>query len=90
MLLFGGKEIDVFEVIDKYFDVVENVLRVFRELVGVYFDGDFNWVKELEEEVLRFEIEVDGFRRSIELMFYEGVFFLVSRGDYVRFSELID
>lgn len=83
MSLFGGKETDVFEAIDKHLDVVENALRAFRELVGgAYLDGgDFNRAKELEEEVSRFETEADGLRRSIELMLYEGGAFLpVSRG----------
>lgn len=80
MSLFGGKETDVFEAIDKHLDVVENALRAFRELVGAYLDGDFNRAKELEEEVSRFETEADGLRRSIELMLYEGAFLPVSRG----------
>jgi predicted phosphate transport protein (TIGR00153 family) len=89
MSLFGGKEIDVFEAIDRHLDVVENALRAFRELVEAYLEGDFNRAKELEGEVSRLETEADGLRRSIELMLYEGAFLPVSRGDYVRLSELI-
>lgn len=90
MSLFGGKETDVFEAIDRHLDVVENALMAFRELVEAYLEGDFNRAKELEGEVSRLETEADGLRRSIELMLYEGAFLPVSRGDYVRLSELID
>ncbi|AMQ18549.1 TIGR00153 family protein [Thermococcus peptonophilus] len=90
MSLFGGKETDVFEAINKHLEVVEKALTAFRELVEAYLNGDFNRAKEMEEEVSRLETEADGLRRSIELMLYEGAFLPVSRGDYVRLSELVD
>ncbi len=80
MSLFGGKETDVFEAINKHLEVVEKALTAFRELVEAYLNGDFNRAKEMEEEVSRLETEADGLRRSIELMLYEGAFLPVSRG----------
>jgi predicted phosphate transport protein (TIGR00153 family) len=90
MPLFGGKETDVFEAIDKHLEVVEGTLVVFRDMVEAYLNRNLERAKKLEEEVSRLETEADNLRRSIELLLYEGAFLPVSRGDYVRLSELID
>lgn len=90
MPLFGGKETNVFEAIDKHLEVVEGTLILFRDMVEAYLNRDLERAKELEEEVSKLETEADNLRRSIELMLYEGAFLPVSRGDYVRLSELID
>ncbi|WP_456368766.1 TIGR00153 family protein [Thermococcus sp.] len=90
MSLFGGKESNVFEAIDKHLEVVEKTLESFRSMVEAYLNGDLERAKELEEEVSNLETEADKLRRTIELMLYEGAFLPVSRGDYVRLSELVD
>lgn len=90
MSLFGGKENDVFEAIDRHLNVVYETVKTFERLIEAYLNGDFERAKELEEEVGTLESEADKLRRSIELMLYEGAFLPASRGDYVRLSELID
>jgi len=90
MPLFGGKESNVFDAIDKHLEVVYETVKAFERLMEAYLAGDFERAKELEEEVTRLESEADKLRRSIELMLYEGAFLPASRGDYVRLSELID
>ncbi|AIU69163.1 hypothetical protein TEU_01740 [Thermococcus eurythermalis] len=90
MSLFGGKENDVFEAIDRHLNVVYETVKTFEKLIEAYLNGDFERAKELEEEVGTLESEADKLRRSIELMLYEGAFLPASRGDYVRLSELID
>jgi len=90
MPLFGGKENDVFEAIDRHLNVVYETVKTFEKLIEAYLNGDFERAKELEEEVGALESEADKLRRSIELMLYEGAFLPASRGDYVRLSELID
>ncbi|WP_297513180.1 TIGR00153 family protein [Thermococcus sp.] len=90
MPLFGGKESNVFDAIDRHLNVVYETVKAFERLIEAYLNGDFDGAKELEEEVTRLESEADKLRRSIELMLYEGAFLPASRGDYVRLSELID
>ncbi|WP_297536077.1 TIGR00153 family protein [Thermococcus sp.] len=90
MPIFGGKESNVFEAIDRHLDAVDKTVRAFERLMGSYLGGDLKGAKELEEEVTRLESEADTLRRSIELMLYEGAFLPASRGDYVRLSELVD
>ena len=90
MPLFGGKESNVFDAIDKHLEVVYETVKAFERLMKDYLEGNFERAKELEEEVTRLESEADKLRRSIELMLYEGAFLPASRGDYVRLSELID
>jgi len=90
MPLFGGKESNVFEAIDRHLEVVNETVKAFERLIEAYLAGDFERAKELEGEVTRLESEADKLRRSIELMLYEGAFLPASRGDYVRLSELID
>jgi len=90
MPLFGGKESNVFEAINRHLEMVHETVKTFEKLIGAYLDGDFEGAKGLEEEVTRLESEADKLRRSIELMLYEGAFLPASRGDYVRLSELVD
>lgn len=90
MSIFGGKESDVFDAIEDHLGVVKKTLEGFRKLMEAYMNGDIEEAKNLEEEVSRLESEADKLRRNIELMLYEGAFLPVSRGDYVRLSELID
>ncbi|WP_297064599.1 TIGR00153 family protein [Thermococcus sp.] len=90
MAIFGGKESNVFEAIDRHLEVVYETVKAFEMLIDSYLDGDFEKAKELEGEVTRLESEADKLRRSIELMLYEGAFLPASRGDYVRLSELVD
>ncbi|AHL23529.1 MULTISPECIES: TIGR00153 family protein [Thermococcus] len=90
MPLFGGKESNVFDAIDRHLNVVYETVKAFEKLIEAYLNGDFEGAKELEERVTLLESEADKLRRSIELMLYEGAFLPASRGDYVRLSELID
>ena len=90
MAIFGGKESNVFDAIDRHLNVVYETVKAFEKLIEAYLNGDFEGAKELEERVTLLESEADKLRRSIELMLYEGAFLPASRGDYVRLSELID
>jgi predicted phosphate transport protein (TIGR00153 family) len=90
MPLFGGKESNVFDAIDRHLEVVHETVKAFEKLIESYLNGDFEGAKRLEEEVTRLESEADKLRRSIELMLYEGAFLPANRGDYVRLSELVD
>ncbi|WP_297468112.1 TIGR00153 family protein [Thermococcus sp.] len=90
MAIFGGKESNVFEAIDRHLEVVYKTVKAFEMLIESYLNGDLDKAKELEEEVTKLESEADKLRRSIELMLYEGAFLPASRGDYVRLSELVD
>ena len=90
MAIFGGKENNVFNAIDKHMEVVKATLEKFREMMVVYLDKDFEKARELEMQVDRLESEADTLRREIETMLYEGAFLPASRGDYVRLSEEID
>ncbi|WP_456420805.1 TIGR00153 family protein [Thermococcus sp.] len=90
MPIFGGKESNVFDAIDRHLEVVHETVKAFERLIEAYLAGNFERAKELEGEVTRLESEADKLRRSIELMLYEGAFLPASRGDYVRLSELID
>ncbi|NJE54264.1 TIGR00153 family protein [Thermococcus sp. 21S9] len=90
MAIFGGKESNVFDAIDRHLNIVYETVKAFENLIEAYLNGDFEGAKELEERVTLLESEADKLRRSIELMLYEGAFLPASRGDYVRLSELID
>ena len=90
MSIFGGKESNVFDTIEDHLEVVKKTLESFRKLMEAYLNGDLEGAKALEEEVSKLESEADSLRRNIELMLYEGAFLPVSRGDYVRLSELVD
>ncbi|WP_457743148.1 TIGR00153 family protein [Thermococcus sp.] len=90
MAIFGGKESNVFETINRHLDAVGKTLDAFRSLMEAYISDDLEKAKKIEEEVTKLESEADKLRRSIELMLYEGAFLPASRGDYVRLSELID
>ncbi|WP_297072769.1 TIGR00153 family protein [Thermococcus sp.] len=90
MAIFGGKESNVFEAIDRHLEVVYETVKAFEMLIDSYLNGDLEKARELEGEVTRLESEADKLRRSIELMLYEGAFLPASRGDYVRLSELVD
>ncbi|WP_297550176.1 TIGR00153 family protein [Thermococcus sp.] len=90
MAIFGGKESNVFEAIDRHLEVVHKTVKTFEKLIEEYLNGNLGEAKKLEEEVTKLESEADKLRRTIELMLYEGAFLPASRGDYVRLSELID
>ncbi|GAB6136686.1 TIGR00153 family protein [Thermococcus prieurii] len=90
MAIFGGKESNVFDAINRHLNVVYETVKAFERLIEAYLDGDFDGAKDLEERVTLLESEADKLRRSIELMLYEGAFLPASRGDYVRLSELVD
>ncbi|ASJ10514.1 TIGR00153 family protein [Thermococcus sp. P6] len=90
MAIFGGKEGNVFEMIENHLEVVGETLVAFRELMDAYLDGDLERAKAFEGEVAKLESKADNLRREIETMLYEGAFLPASRGDYVRLSELID
>jgi len=90
MPIFGGKESNVFETINKHLEMVRLTLEKFKEMIEVYLDGDFEKAEKLMREVEQYEREADHFRREIETMLYQGAFLPANRGDYVRLSELID
>jgi len=90
MPIFGGKESNVFDTIERHLEVVNESLVALKELLRAYLDGDFERAKAFENEVDQLESKADTLRRSIETMLYEGAFLPTNRGDYVRLSELID
>ncbi len=90
MPIFGGKESNVFDAIEKHLEAVNESLVAFRELMNAYLSGDIENAKAFEKEVDELESKADTLRRSIETMLYEGAFLPANRGDYVRLSELID
>ena len=90
MPIFGEKESNVFETINKHLEMVRLTLEKFKEMIKVYFDGDFEKAEKLMREAEQYEREADHFRREIETMLYQGAFLPANRGDYVRLSELID
>jgi len=90
MAIFGGKENDVFNMLDKHLDVVKETLAAFKALMEAYMRGDMESAKAYEKEVGELESKADSLRRNIETMLYEGAFLPANRGDYVRLSELID
>jgi len=90
MPIFGGKENNVFEVLDNHLDAVEKTLTKFKELVEAYVDEEFEKAEEKVKEVENFEREADSLRRGIESMLYAGAFLPTNRGDYARLVELID
>ncbi|WP_099209315.1 TIGR00153 family protein [Thermococcus henrietii] len=90
MAIFGGKESNVFDAINRHLNVVYETVKAFERLIEAYLDGDLDGAKDLEERVTLLESEADKLRRNIELMLYEGAFLPASRGDYVRLSELVD
>ncbi|WP_324734779.1 TIGR00153 family protein [Thermococcus sp. SY098] len=90
MPIFGGKESNVFEAINRHLEMVGLTLEKFKEMITVYLEGNFEKAEELMREVERYEREADTLRREIETMLYQGAFLPANRGDYVRLSELID
>ncbi len=90
MAIFGGKENDVFNMLDKHLDVVKETLTAFRALIEAYIREDMDSAKAYEKEVGELESKADSLRRNIETMLYEGAFLPANRGDYVRLSELVD
>ncbi|WP_048150560.1 TIGR00153 family protein [Palaeococcus ferrophilus] len=90
MAIFGGKENNVFEVIEEHLKAVGKTLQKFKELVEAYVEGDEERARELMGEVEDAEREADGLRRGIEEMLYGGAFLPSSRGDYARLIEVVD
>jgi len=90
MPIFGGKESNVFETINRHLEMVGLTLEKFNEMIRIYLDGDFEKAENLMREVENYEREADTLRREIETMLYQGAFLPANRGDYVRLSELID
>lgn len=90
MPIFGGKESNVFETINRHLEMVGLTLEKFNEMIRIYLDGDFEKAEDLMREVENYEREADTLRREIETMLYQGAFLPANRGDYVRLSELID
>ncbi|WP_457753303.1 TIGR00153 family protein [Thermococcus sp.] len=90
MPIFGGKESNVFEAINRHLEMVGLTLEKFKGMITVYLEGNPEKAEELMREVERYEREADTLRREIETMLYQGAFLPANRGDYVRLSELID
>ncbi len=90
MPIFGGKESNVFETINRHLEMVGLTLEKFNEMIRIYLDGDFEKAEDLMREVENYERKADTLRREIETMLYQGAFLPANRGDYVRLSELID
>jgi len=90
MLIFGGKENNVFATIDRHLDAVNSTIVKLRELVEAYLNGEVEGAEALMKEVEELEREADTLRREIETMLYQGAFLPVNRGDYARLSELVD
>ncbi|ALM75903.1 TIGR00153 family protein [Thermococcus barophilus] len=90
MPIFGGKESNVFEAINRHLEMVGLTLEKLNEMIRVYLEGDFEKAEDLMREVENYEREADTLRREIETMLYQGAFLPANRGDYVRLSELID
>ncbi|ADT84545.1 TIGR00153 family protein [Thermococcus barophilus] len=90
MPIFGGKESNVFEAINRHLEMVGLTLEKLNEMIRIYLEGDFEKAEDLMREVENYEREADTLRREIETMLYQGAFLPANRGDYVRLSELID
>lgn len=90
MAIFGGKENNVFGVIEEHLKAVRETLQRFKELVEAYVEGDEERARELMAAVEASEREADGLRRGIEEMLYGGAFLPSSRGDYARLVEVVD
>ncbi len=87
-MIFGRKESRVKETISQHLEEVQSCLRVFKDMMDAYLDG--NEFEELSYQVHEREHDADKIRREIEREIYEGAFLPLFREDYITLVELID
>jgi len=87
--MFAKKEREVFGLIRRHFDLVEQCVLELQNMFRDYLHLD----KDFKEEAYRIhqlEHEADGVRREVEQKLYEGAFLPVHREDFIRLVELND
>lgn len=86
--MFGKKKINqLIENIDKYFDLIDQSVLVFKDGVRNYLYSDNNDFNENLMKMSTIESEIDVLRREIENALYTQTALVRSRGDIMRLFE---
>lgn len=86
--MFGKKKIDkLIEDIDRYFDLIDQSLLVFKDGVRNYLYSNNNDFNGNLEKMSALESEIDVLRREIENALYTQTALVRSRGDIMRLFE---
>ena len=89
-MIFFKKEKEVFELILKHADVVEECMTAATEAVEAYLKGEKDKAKRLSQDTDKIESQADLVRYEIRDKLYSGAFLPRLRDDMYRLVESID
>lgn len=88
---FGRRrERTVLTFCEGHYDKVFSVILEMRKFIDAYYNGDFNEVKKIFEEIFNFEREADDVKKSIVAELMKGPFHPLDREEIMKLVLTVD
>lgn len=85
-----GKETNVENYSKLHVELVYGCVLQLKEVMGHFYEQNFDLMDIEVEEITRIEHEADEIRRKMEIEFYQGAFLPFDREDRIVLAELVD
>lgn len=90
MKRFFAKESSVEKLSKLHVELVYECVHKLNDLMGYFYEHDFDSMDIEIEEISRIEHEADEIRRKMEIEFFHGAFLPFDREDRIVLAELVD